>query len=388
MYQLQKQTITKIKRAFKNRSPNPFQWEELEAERNKKHKTPKPKHPENLWIDVYQDLKIKTDLVTWMKENGLSITPMKIDSRFTPLTQLLKSLDLHWQDFIWDKLKEIDIYLPKKLMEWYDRIKKFKDDFDTFIVGTMLMDHDGKNDWTKFNEFNDVIHNYCYDFHWTVDMGEYVGTAKELEAYKLIDDYLSSFILMMDQNTVVKNFLIKVEEKTKKSYIITNSNQKDCEIKQGENFKIMKSVNGKNKTERMLNKPLKYMGLIVTDSSSNKHMYAEVQAGDFNKYAYFMVYEEPIKFNQTLSNGKTISKYCFHLDNFDDGKGHDAIFVPSWMSLEIVNNDVTDKVGYLVAFEKNQWNNPIIAKIDALGAGCDSIKVLTAETIKGLKYHY
>ena len=150
----------------------------------------------------------------------------------------------------------------------------------------------------------------------------------------------------------------------------------------------MKSVNGKNKTERMINKPLKYMGLVVTDSSSNKHLYAVVESGDFNKYAYFVVYENPIKFSQTLSNGRIINKYCFHIDNFDDGKGHDAIFVPSWMTLELVGSDVTDKVGYLVAFEKNQWNNNIIINLGKLDAGADSIQEMTPDKIKGLKYHY
>ena len=138
----------------------------------------------------------------------------------------------------------------------------------------------------------------------------------------------------------------------------------------------------------MINKPLKYMGLVVKDSSSNKHLYAEAVGGDFDKYAYFEIFEEPKHFIQTTASGKQINKCCFHIDNYDDGKGHDAIFVPEWMTLELVNGDVSDKAGYLVAFERNQWNMPIINALEKLDAGADSIKVLTPETIKNLKYHY
>ena len=150
----------------------------------------------------------------------------------------------------------------------------------------------------------------------------------------------------------------------------------------------MKTVNGKNKTERMLNKPLKYMGLVMEDDSSNKHLYASVVSGNFNNYAYFQIFEEPHAFKQTLPSGKQIDKLVFHIDNFDDGKGHDAIFVPQWMALRLVGGDVTNPQGYLVAFERNQWNNEVIAKLTALNDGCDSVKVLTPDNIKELKYHY
>ena len=150
----------------------------------------------------------------------------------------------------------------------------------------------------------------------------------------------------------------------------------------------MKTVNGKNKLERMINKPLKYMGLTVVDASSNKHMYAEIVSGDFDKYAYFEVFEEPKHFQQQTASGKAINKCCFHIDNFDDGKGHDAIFVPEWMCLELVGSDVTDKVGYLVAIERNQFNVNTINNLSKLDDGCDSIKKLTPENIKGLLYHY
>ena len=117
-------------------------------------------------------------------------------------------------------------------------------------------------------------------------------------------------------------------------------------------------------------------------------MYAEIESGDFNKYAYFQVVEEPRKFQQTLPSGKKIDKLVFHIDNFDDGKGHDAIFVPAWMSLELVNGDVSEPCGYLVAFERNQWNNEIIKKLEALNDGCDSVITLDKDSIKDLKYHY
>lgn len=150
----------------------------------------------------------------------------------------------------------------------------------------------------------------------------------------------------------------------------------------------MKTVNGKNKAERMLNKPLKYMGLTCYDSSSNKHLYATIESGDFDKYAYFQVFEHAQPFLQTLKSGKTINKVCFHIYNYDDGKGHDAIFVPAWMTLSLVASDVTDSDGYLVAFERNQWNMPIINALKELDAGADDIKYLTPETLQGLKYHY
>ena len=152
--------------------------------------------------------------------------------------------------------------------------------------------------------------------------------------------------------------------------------------------KTMKTINGKNKTERMISKPLKYMGLVVTDSSSNKHMYATIESGDFNKYAYYCVYETPYNTATKTSAGKTINKFYFHIDNFDNGSGYNTLFVPTWMVLELVNGDVREKAGYLVALERNQWNNETIKKLNDLNDGADSIKVLNPENIKDLKYHY
>lgn len=162
-----------------------------------------------------------------------------------------------------------------------------------------------------------------------------------------------------------------------------------CNQKQGE-IEIMKTVNGKNKTERMVNKPLKYMGLTVEESNSNKHMYATIKEGDFDKYAYFVVYEDPHSFNQTLPSGKTITKYVFHIDNYDDGKGHDAIFVPTWMCLDLVDGDVTTSAGYFIAFERNQWNMKVIDALQKLDSGKDSIEYITPELLKKneYKYHY
>lgn len=162
-----------------------------------------------------------------------------------------------------------------------------------------------------------------------------------------------------------------------------------CNQKQGE-IEIMKTVNGKNKTERMVNKPLKYMGLTVEESNSNKHMYATIKEGDFDKYAYFVVYEDPHSFSQTLPSGKTITKYVFHIDNYDDGKGHDGIFVPSWMCLNLVDGDVTNSAGYFIAFERNQWNMKVIDALQKLDAGKDSIEYITPELLKKneYKYHY
>ena len=152
----------------------------------------------------------------------------------------------------------------------------------------------------------------------------------------------------------------------------------------------MKTVNGKNKTERMVNKPLKYMGLVCEEHNSNKHMYATVENGDFDKYAYFVVYEQPHSFSQTLPNGKTITKYVFHIDNYDDGKGHDGIFVPTWMCLNLVDGDVTKDVGYLIAFERNQWNMKVINALQKLNDDADSIMYVTPEVLKEkeFKYHY
>ena len=138
----------------------------------------------------------------------------------------------------------------------------------------------------------------------------------------------------------------------------------------------------------MINKPLKYMGLNVTDSSSNKHMYAVIESGDFDKYAYFQIFAHAQPFLQTLRTGKVINKVCFHIDNYDDGKGHDAIFIPQWMTLNLVGADVNDPNGYLIAFERNQWNMPIINNLEKLNDGADSVKYLTPETLRGLKYHY
>lgn len=150
----------------------------------------------------------------------------------------------------------------------------------------------------------------------------------------------------------------------------------------------MKTINGKNKTERMINKPLKYMGLVVTDSSSNKHMYATIESGDFNKYAYYEVYETPYNSSTQTKTGKIINKIYFHIDNFDNGSGYNTLFVPSWMVLELVDGDVSTKSGYLIALERNEFNKQLIDKLNALDKGADSIKALTPDSIKGLKYHY
>ena len=150
----------------------------------------------------------------------------------------------------------------------------------------------------------------------------------------------------------------------------------------------MKTINGKNKTERMINKPLKYMGLNVTDSSSNKHMYATIESGDFNKYAYYVVYATPYNSTSQTKTGKIINKVYFHIDNFDNGTGYNTLFVPSWMVLELVDGDVSSKAGYLVAIERNEWNKATIDKLNALNDGADTIKVLNPENIKDLKYHY
>lgn len=138
----------------------------------------------------------------------------------------------------------------------------------------------------------------------------------------------------------------------------------------------------------MINKPLKYMGLTVTDSSSNKHMYATIESGDFNKYAYYVVYANPYNSSTQTKTGKIINKLYFHIDNFDNGTGYNTLFVPSWMVLELVDSDVSNKYGYLIAIERNEWNKATIDKLNALNAGADSIKVLTPDNIKGLKYHY
>ena len=138
----------------------------------------------------------------------------------------------------------------------------------------------------------------------------------------------------------------------------------------------------------MINKPLKYMALVVKDVSSNKHMYAEVEGGDFDKYAYYVVYATPYNCSSQTKTGKIINKVYFHIDNFDNGSGYNTLFVPSWMVLELVDGDVSSKDGYLVAIEKNEWNKSTIDKLNALNDGADSIKVLTPDNIKGLKYHY
>ena len=58
------------------------------------------------------------------------------------------------------------------------------------------------------------------------------------------------------------------------------------------------------------------------------------------------------------------------------------------MCLQLVGSDVTDPVGYLVAIERNQFNVNTINNLSKLDDGCDSIKKLTPDNIKGLLYHY
>ena len=117
-------------------------------------------------------------------------------------------------------------------------------------------------------------------------------------------------------------------------------------------------------------------------------MYATIESGDFFKYAYYVIYETPYNSSTQTKTGKIINKIYFHIDNFDNGTGYNTLFVPSWMVLELVDSDVSNKNGYLVAIERNEWNKATIDKLDALNDGADSIKVLTPDNIEGLKYHY
>ena len=385
-----------MKKYFRRTCPNVFIWEELQEEKNKKHKPFKSyvgykengsvyyQNNQNLLFEVWKELKPKMNYKQWCKENGLSITPQtqihNVEHTYWAYEEV-RSLTEKLIDLLADKYFEA-MATDKQVNLLYNYLNAMCEKFNEIILS---------------NEFGayevSVLWNYVIELQNKPFVEKMDNTNISNECWKYINEVRWTLNKLNNFNNYALIPLTQINflnlcEKNKKGYIITNSNEKVTQIKQGENLNNMKSVNGKNKMERMINKPFKYMGLVVTDDSSNKHLYAEVQQGDFNKYAYFVVYENPIRFNQTLANGRTISKYCFHIDNFDDGKGHDAIFVPSWMALELVNGDVSEKVGYLVAFEKNQWNNPIIAKLDKLDAGCDSIKVLTADNIQGLKYHY
>ena len=88
MYPLQKKTRSIIKKSFKYAAGvNPFDWEELQEEKNKKHKPFKSyvgykdgnairyQCNQNLWFEVWKELKPHMPYKQWLKENGLSITP-------------------------------------------------------------------------------------------------------------------------------------------------------------------------------------------------------------------------------------------------------------------------------------------------------------------------
>ena len=399
MYALKPKTITSIKRYFYKLCGDQFLCDDVN---NPPKKTPKFKDyvgykegnqifyqcNQNLWFEVWKELKPHMSYKQWLKENGLSITPQ---------TQVYGVEHSYWMFEEVHKLtvKVIDLIAT----EYFDLLGKKHYDKNVDLLYQYLNAMEDKlNNIVISNEFGayEVSTLCCYIVEFKHQ--KFLAKIKQselqywIERYiKDVDDILRS---LLNKATTYKlitlnqiNFL-KICEENKKGYIINSVSKKENKQVLTESVLKMKSVNGKNKTERMINKSLKYMGLVVKDSSSNKHMYAEIESGDFAKYAYFQVVEEPRKFRQTLASGKTIDKLVFHIDNFDDGKGHDAIFVPAWMSLELINGDVTGLCGYLVAFERNQWNNEIIKKLEALNDGCDSVITLTEKNIKGLEYHY
>lgn len=397
MYALQSKTKTLMKRYAKAlHVPNPFEFDNVNnpAKKPKRFKsyvgykengTVYYQCNQNLLFEVWKELKPKMNYKQWCKEEGLSITPQTQINGVEHAYWVFKAvfnLTKNLLDLINTKyLKLFNTDNTVKLLANY--LYAMGDKFKNIILSTEFGAYEVSILWCYVIELqnkpfvkkmeNADVSNECWKY-----INEVRYTLNKL------NDFSNYALIPLTQI----NFL-NLCEKNKKGYIINNVSKKETNSKVlTESVKKMKTVNGKNKMERMINKPLKYMGLVVKDSSSNKHMYAEIQSGDFNKYAYFQIFEEPHAFKQSLANGKTIDKLVFHLDNFDDGKGHDAIFVPAWMSLELIGADVTDPDGYLVAFERNQWNNPIIEKLNALNDGADSVKVLNEKNIKELRYHY
>lgn len=400
MYALKRKTITSLKRYFYKRCGEQFLCDDVN---NPPKKKPKFKDyvgykegnqifyqcNQNLWFEVYKDLKkAHMSYKQFLKENGLSITPHQV-------------YGVEHSYWMFEEVHKLTVKVIDSIAtEYFDLLDKKHYDKNVDLIYQYLNAMEDKlNNIIISNEFGAYEVSTLWRYLTEFKHQKFIKKITQFALANLINCYVSNVedilrrlrnvahtyqLINMDQI----NFL-KICEENKKGYIIDNVSKKE------ENNKVltesvlkMKSVNGKNRTERMINKPLKYMGLVVKDSSSNKHMYAEIESGDFNKYAYFQVVEEPRSFTQTLPSGKKIDKLVFHIDNFDDGKGHDAIFVPAWMSLELVNGDVTEPCGYLVAFERNQWNNEIIKKLEALNDGCDSVIALTEKNIKGLEYHY
>ena len=129
----------------------------------------------------------------------------------------------------------------------------------------------------------------------------------------------------------------------------------------------MKTVNGKNKLERLINKAYKYLNITLT-KASNKYLYIEKVDEKENE----MVCLAPLS-STKLVNSKYGSKYAINVDNVEE-----TIWVPNFAALEL-NNYHNDLIIFKI--NKNYVSESLWKNIEEALKGFDDIW-LVSEYIK------
>ena len=129
----------------------------------------------------------------------------------------------------------------------------------------------------------------------------------------------------------------------------------------------MKTVNGKNKLERLINKAYKYLNITLT-KATNKYLYIEKVDVKENE----MVLLAPLH-SAKLVNSKYGSKYAINVDNVEE-----TIWVPNFAVMEL-NNYHNDFIIFKI--NKNYVSKSLWKNIEEALKGFDDIW-LVSEYIK------
>lgn len=129
----------------------------------------------------------------------------------------------------------------------------------------------------------------------------------------------------------------------------------------------MKTVNGKNKLERLINKAYKYLN-VTLKKASNKYLYIEKVDVKENE----MVLLAPLK-SAKLVNSKYGPKYAINVDNIEE-----TIWVPTFAAMEL-NNYHNDLIIFKI--NKNYVSENLWKNIEEALKGFDDIW-LVSEYIK------
>ena len=129
----------------------------------------------------------------------------------------------------------------------------------------------------------------------------------------------------------------------------------------------MKTINGKNKLERLINKAYKYLNITLT-KATNKYLYIEKVDIKENE----MVLLAPLS-SAKLVNSKYGTKYAINVDNVEE-----TIWVPNFAAMEL-NNYHNDLIIFKI--NKNYVSESLWKNIEEALKGFDDIW-LVSEFIK------